>query len=130
MVKAFCLLNHELTQNQILELKNRFNVENIIYPPEELSRKWSQIPAEKELDKNIIGNVTNWLTAANKGDLLIVQGEFGATFMIVDYALKNELIPLHAVTKRVAVEHRDGEVVSKQYVFEHVCFRKYEYYKI
>ena len=130
MVKAFCLLNHELTQNQILELKNRFNVENIIYPPEELSRKWSQIPAEKELDKTIIGNVTNWLTAANKGDLLIVQGEFGATFMIVDYALKNELIPLHAVTKRVAVEHRDGEVVSKQYVFEHVCFRKYEYFKI
>ena len=130
MVKAFCLLNHELTQNQILELKNRFNVENIIYPPEELSRKWSQIPAEKELDKTIIGNVINWLTAANKGDLLIVQGEFGATFMIVDYALKNELIPLHAVTKRVAVEHRDGEVVSKQYVFEHVCFRKYEYYKI
>ena len=130
MVKAFCLLNHELTQNQILELKNRFNVENIIYPPEELSRKWSQIPAEKELDKTIIGNVTNWLTAANKGDLLIVQGEFGATFMIVDYALKNDLVPLHAVTKRVAVEHRDGEVVSKQYVFEHVCFRKYEYYKI
>ena len=130
MVKAFCLLNHELTQNQILELKNRFNVESIIYPSEELSKSWSQIPAEKELDKTIIGNVTNWLTAANKGDLLIVQGEFGATFMIVDYALKNELIPLHAVTKRVAVEHRDGEVVSKQYVFEHVCFRKYEYYKI
>lgn len=130
MVKAFCLLNHELTQNQILELKNRFNVENIIYPPEELSRKWSQIPAEKELDKTIIGNVTNWLTAANKGDLLIVQGEFGATFMIVDYALKNELIPLHAVTKRVAVEQRNGEVISRQYVFEHVCFRKYEYYKI
>ena len=130
MVKAFCLLNHELTQNQILELKNRFNVENIIYPPEELSRKWSQIPAEKELDKTIIGNVINWLTPAKNGDLLIAQGEFGATFMIVDYALKNELVPLHAVTKRVAVEHRDGEVVSKQYVFEHVCFRKYEYYKI
>ena len=130
MVKAFCLLNHDLTQNQILELKNRFNVESIIYPSEELSKSWSQIPAEKELDKTIIGNVINWLTAANKGDLLIVQGEFGATFMIVDYVLKNELVPLHAVTKRVAVEHRDGEVVSKQYVFEHVCFRKYEYYKI
>ena len=130
MVKAFCLLNHDLTQNQILELKNRFNVESIIYPSEELSKNWSQIPAEKELDKTIIGNVTNWLTPAKNGDLLIVQGEFGATFMIVDYALKNELVPLHAVTKRVAVEHRDGEVVSKQYVFEHVCFRKYEYYKI
>ena len=130
MVKAFCLLNHELTQNQILEFKNRFNVESIIYPSEELSKSWSQIPAEKELDKTIIGNVINWLTAANKGNLLIVQGEFGATFMIVDYALKNELVPLHAVTKRVAVEQRNGEVISRQYVFEHVCFRKYEYYKI
>lgn len=128
MIKAFCLLNHELTQNQILEMKESFKVESIIYPPEELSKKWSQIPAEKNLNKSLISDVTNWLSSAGKGDFLIVQGEFGSTFMIADYALKNELVPLYAVTKRVAKEQRNGEIVSRQYVFEHVCFRKYEYY--
>ena len=30
MSQAFCLLNHELTQNQIKELKEEFNVSQII----------------------------------------------------------------------------------------------------
>ena len=80
------------------------------------------------MNGSLIFDVTNWLSSAGKGDFLIVQGEFGTTFMIVDYALKKNLIPLHAVTKRVAKEQRNGEIVSRQYVFEHVCFRKYEYY--
>jgi hypothetical protein len=49
--------------------------------------------------------------------------------MIVDYALKNKLIPVHAVTKRVAKESREGEIVHREYIFEHVCFRKYKYFE-
>ena len=73
----------------------------------------------------VIRNVVDWLAAAQAGDVLIVQGEFGATFMIVEYALKKGLVPVHAVTKRVAQESRAGEIVRRQYIFEHVCFRKY-----
>ena len=76
----------------------------------------------------LIREVTDWLSSANQNDVLIVQGEFGSTFMIVDYALRKNLIPVHAVTKRVAQETREGEVVKRQYVFEHVCFRKYRYF--
>ncbi|MBP5749037.1 MAG: hypothetical protein J6W63_11815 [Treponema sp.] len=128
MAKAFCLLNHELTQNQILELKGKFGAEKIEYPPENLSKMWSQIPAVEEIDMNVIKAVINWLSSANQNDVLIVQGEFGSTFMIVDYALRKNLIPVHAVTKRVAQETREGEIVKRQYVFEHVCFRKYKYF--
>lgn len=128
MKKAFCLLNHELTQNQILELKGNFGAEKIEYPPESLSKMWSQIPAVEEIDMNVINAVVNWLSSANQNDVLIVQGEFGSTFMIVDYALKRNLIPVHAVTRRVAQESREGEIVKRQYVFEHVCFRKYKYF--
>ena len=128
MKKAFCLLNHELTQNQILELKGNFGPEKIEYPPESLSKMWSQIPAVEEIDMNVINAVVNWLSSANQNDVLIVQGEFGSTFMIVDYALKRNLIPVHAVTRRVAQESREGEIVKRQYVFEHVCFRKYKYF--
>ncbi|MCR4938720.1 MAG: hypothetical protein K5930_01265 [Treponemataceae bacterium] len=127
-MKAYCLLNHELTENQEKELSSKYNCTKIIYPAEELKAAWSQIPAVDRIDRNVIRSVTDWLDGAEKGDVLIIQGEFGSTFMIVDYALRKELIPLHAVTKRVATEKRDGEKVQRQYIFEHVCFRPYEYY--
>lgn len=129
MSQAFCLLNHELTQNQVKELKEEFNVSQIIYPSKELSQLWSQIPPSNRTDKTIINKIISFLEFAKKDDVLIVQGDFASTFMIVDFALKNELIPICATTKRIAKESRQGEVVKREYIFEHVCFRKYEYYK-
>ena len=129
MPKVYCLLNHELTEKQIAELKMEFNCEEIVYPTEDVKNIWSQISTSKILDKEIISKITTWLQTAKKDDVLIVQGEFGSTFMIVDYALKNGLIPVHAVTKRIAKETREGEIVHRAYVFEHVCFRKYEYFR-
>ena len=129
MAKVFCLLNHELTQNQILELKDKFGVEKIEYPSEQLSKSWSQIPAVEEIDMNIITAIVNWLSSANQNDVLIVQGEFGSTFMLVDYALKKNLVPIYAVTTRISKEIRVGEKVQKVNVFEHVCFRKYKFYE-
>lgn len=45
--------------------------------------------------------------------------------MLVDYSLQKGLIPVHAVTKRVETEEVNDETVSRHYVFQHVCFRKY-----
>jgi len=59
---------------------------------------------------------------------VIIQGESGMTFLLVDYALSRNLLPVFAVTKRVAREERDGEIVHREYTFEHVCFRKYQYF--
>lgn len=128
MKKAYCLLNHSLTENQVKELLEEYKVLEIKYPDAELSAKWAQIPPSKNLDMNVIRSVLIWLQNAEKEDVLIVQGEFGSTFYIVDYALKNGLKPLYAVTKRVAEEKRNGEEVIKQYVFTHCCFREYKYY--
>ena len=100
MSKAFCLLNHQLTQNQIKELKEEFSVLEIVYPPEEISKLWSQIPATKTVDKSIINKITNWLLLAENQDVLIVQGDFVATFIIVDFALKNNAIKFIKQTKR------------------------------
>lgn len=128
MAKAYCLLNHQLTDNQMIELKEKYNISQIIYPTEKLSKKWVQIPTTENIDMSIIFEIVDWLFDAEKKDVLIIQGEFGSTFMVVDYALKHDLIPLYAVTTRIAQENRDGEIVKRQYIFEHVCFRKYEYY--
>lgn len=127
MRKVYCLLNHNLSEKQISELKEKFHAEEIIYPTEELSKKWSQIPTTERIDRSLIETVVLWLFASGKNDCLIVQGEMGSTFMLVDYALKNGLIPLHAVSERKTVEKKDEDGTSvKTAIFEHVCFRKYE----
>ena len=127
-MKSFCLLNHELTANQVKELTGEYGASEIVYPDSDLKKAWSQVAACREIDRGLIARVISWLSAAGPGDALVVQGEFGATFMVVDYALKHKLLPLHAVTERIASEERNGEKVSRKYLFEHVCFRKYGYY--
>lgn len=128
MKRAFCLLNHVLTEKQVAELKERFDAETIVYPQEELSQTWAQIPPIPEFDAETIGSAVRWLSSARKGDILLAQGEFGHTFMLVDWALKHGLVALHAVARRVSLELRVGEQVRKQNVFEHLCFRKYAYF--
>lgn len=129
MPKTFCLLNHELTQKQVAELDECFASKEIVYPDEKLSKLWSQIPPE-ENNAGIIKEVVFWLkNNATAGDVFIIQGEFGSTFTLVDYALKSGLIPVYATTRRIAKETREGETVRREYIFEHVCFKKYGYFE-
>jgi len=128
MPVVFCLLNHELTPKQKEELFSVYGAKDIIYPPAPLSTLWSGIPTVKELTKAHFEPVITWLQKPVPGDILILQGEFSATFAIADYALQKGLIPVCAVTERVSREVREGEIVRKTYIFEHICFRRYRYF--
>jgi hypothetical protein len=127
MPKAYILLNHTLTCKQTQELKEKFGVSDIIIPPQEISDFWQQIPTDAEIGENLLKPTLNWLLTAKKGDILVIQGEFGATFAIADWALRRGLAVLHSVTERVATESRKGELVHRSYVFEHVRFREFVY---
>ena len=130
MIKIFTLINHILTQRQLKELNQLYGADcKIIYPPQDIKDYWAQVPPLPILEDNQICEITQWLEQANKGDVLLVQGDFGATFTIVDYALKKGLIPIQSVTKRVETEEYDGEKVFKHYIFMHECFRKYTYWE-
>ena len=128
MTNIYCLLNHELTPKQTEELYVSYGGEKIIYPTEQITKLWSGIPTDKELTKTQFQPVIDWLKDAKENDVLVLQGEFSATFIIADYALQKGIIPVCAVTKRVSQEVREGEKVTKNYVFEHICFRQYRYY--
>lgn len=128
MKNAFCLLNHKPTQKQIAELQSSFDTSQIVCPPTDVTEFWAQIPPVSVLRKNELLKVVTWLDEANEGDIVIIQGEFGATFALVDYALMKKLIPIYAVTQRIAQEQQKGETIHRQYIFEHVCFRTYSYY--
>jgi hypothetical protein len=99
-----------------------------VYPPADIAALWSNIPTERELDKADLAPFVVFLTPAKSGDVVVLQGEFSASFLLVDFCLQNNLAPISAVTRRVAQEIREGEVVHRSYVFEHVCFRKYRYW--
>ena len=128
MRKCFCLLNHVLTQNQLDELEQKYQITKIEYPPKTVSLIWAQIPTTSQLLKSDLCPVLEWLKSAEQGDVLIVQGEFGSTFAVVDWALSKVLIPIYAVTKRIENEEKQGEKVIRHYIFEHECFREYRRY--
>ena len=127
MKQVFVLINHTLTERQNLELKRLYGSDcQLIFPPEEIKAYWAQIPPKPFIESNKIQEIVTWLGKANNNDVLLVQGDFGATFLIVDYALKNGLVPIQSVTKRIETEEYYGEKVYKHYVFEHECFREYK----
>lgn len=125
-MKTYCLLNHKLTENQEKELSEKFHSERIVYPSQAISVMWAQIPVTERVDRKTAQAVVDWLSDAEEGDMLIVQGEMGITFLLVSYALGRGLVPIHAVSRREETEVCDGESVVKCHVFRHVCFRRYE----
>ena len=124
-MKTYCLLNHTLTEAQLAELKQRYHSTQVVYPPEEISAAWSQLPPGLTYDTNVIKAVLYWLKDAEPGDTVVIQGEAGSTFILVDYLLSHDLIPLHAVSRRVSADEHVGEMVKKSLIFKHVCFRPY-----
>jgi hypothetical protein len=123
---VFVLLNHQLTDRQRIELVKGFSCAVIEQTPAEAAQLWSAIPAEGELSGVPLEPITNWLGNASPGDVVVVQGEMGATFAVVTWALRRSLVPVYATTRRVAQEMRIGERVTRTHVFEHVQFRRYK----
>lgn len=130
MANALCLLNHVLTANQCTELVDTFAVEMILLPPSDLKLLWSSIPTGIDLSQSTFSPIIHWLESVSEsGDYLIIQGEFGATFYMVEFAFSHSLIPLHSVTNRIAQESRTDEIVCRSYIFEHIRFRRYIQYE-
>jgi hypothetical protein len=129
MSSIYCLLNHKLTPKQETELHDSFGTVNIMYPPQQITELWSKIPTVRELSKTHLKPFTAWLQEATEGDVTVLQGEFSATFALIDFVLRRGLIPVCAVTKREAQESRVGEKIIKEHTFNHICFRRYRYYE-
>jgi hypothetical protein len=121
-------LNHGLTERQKAELAVDFACASLIYPPEELAARWRDVSTAKDLILAWLKPFTDWLAGAQAGDVVVIQGEAGFSFALVDFALQRGLVPVHAVSRRIGKESRNGEKVVRQYEFEHICFRRYRYF--
>jgi len=65
-------------------------------------------------------------TQGQKGDLLLVQGDFGATYALVRFAQHLGLVPLYATTARRSKEVVENGEVKTERIFTHARFREYE----
>ena len=128
MSSLLILFNHTLTKDQEFDAKNTLKIHNIIYPSQEIKSLWANIPEGRESLNCYLEDVKEWiLNKAKKGDYILIQGDFGATYIMVEYAFNLGLIPIYSTTKRVAnAETLEGGEIIISKVFKHVIYRKYE----
>ena len=127
MKKALIILNHNPTENQLNQLKEIFNVNEILYLPSKLKNFISNVPPDKPIPEEFLKNITDFIIKnLQKDDIIWIQTEYGITFYIVDFAFKVGFIPIYSTTERIYNEKKlDNEKVERKYLFKHVSFRKY-----
>jgi len=120
----FLLFSHTLSDEQAVDARDGLGVDEIVYLPQELQALWSGFdPSLERVDTEEFERFLS--KEANIGDIVLIQGDFGASFKMVQFALENKLIPVYATTKREVTELvEDGEKIKKS-IFKHVRFRKY-----
>ena len=122
----FLIFSHKLTNVQIEGLK-RTGIINFEYLPADLQNIWSGIPPDVEKLEDYLKPVFEWLgKVSTSGDWALVQGDFGAVCLTVDFCFNNSLVPVYATTKRNTVEKMENGKLIKVSQFEHVRFRRYE----
>jgi len=121
------LFNHTLTYTQKEDAKSSLNVKKFITPTQELQHTWSNIPTKVESLVLLLAPIREFITKeAKKGEYILIQGDFGATYQIVEFSKSLGLIPLYATTKREVIETLEDNKVVKKSIFRHERFRKYE----
>ena len=123
------LFNHTLTPEQIKDAQESLGVSEIEVLPNHLKQLWSNVPPTKELNlKNHLQPIVAYFKEVQPKDYVLVQGDFGAVFYMVNQLEKMGFTPLYATTERKVIEeqNKQNEIISKR-IFKHVCYRKYKH---
>jgi hypothetical protein len=128
MKSLFLIFSHTLTPEQATDATNSLGVEKFVSLPENLKILWGNVPPDADLDfATYLQPIKHFLaTSAQAHDVVLIQGDFGATYHLVNYCKQAGYTPVYATTERVAIEQAqsDGSVVLQK-VFKHKAFRRY-----
>ena len=87
-MRMFLLFSHSLTNAQKQNAINSFGIDEFVSLPKELQAMWSDVPPEKENVVDHVHPILNWLQReAIPGDIVLIQGDFGATHIKVAFEL-------------------------------------------
>ncbi|MGI6226559.1 MAG: CRISPR-associated protein Csx20 [Peptococcales bacterium] len=124
--KMLLLFSHTLTDTQIEDAQKNFGIDKFIYLPKDLQYQWSNISPELENISSIFTLFKDWIeNEANAGDIVLVQGDFGLTYNIVEYCKLKGIFPVYSTTSRDVVENKKDDLTILQRSFKHVRFRRY-----
>ena len=130
MKNFIVLMSHDMSETQKNDAYENLKVTKIIEAPPKIKKIWGNIDPISDLDIKNLDKVILWINEiSNEQDYILVQGEFGATFYIVDYCFKNNLIPVYATSVRRVEEIGEGDKVLTNRVFVHEGYRKYIRYE-
>ncbi|MFL1706743.1 CRISPR-associated protein Csx20 [Campylobacter sp. MOP7] len=124
MKTLFILMNHSLTKEQEKDAVENLNIDNFVVISDE---NWGNIdPSNKSILNSIESYKEKLKERSKAGDLLLVQGDFGATYAMVNFAKNIGLKPIYATTSRIVTEQlENGRIVIRR-EFKHERFREYE----
>lgn len=126
-MKLCLLFNHTLTSEQANDAKVSLFCDEFVSLPEQLQDLWSNVPPELESLSCYLQPIKEYIHAnVQKDDFVLIQGDFGATYMMVNFVKNLGAIPVYATTSRNVVEATEGGKTIKRSVFKHEKYRKYE----
>ncbi len=128
MKRMILIFSHTFTDVQKKDAMENLHIDEFVYLPEKLQNIWSHLDPKAERLKPQLIPLLNYIKEnVKKSDLLLVQGDFGATFIVVNFAKKLGLETCYSTTSRVYQEKvlENGTVVNI-HEFKHERFRKYE----
>ena len=126
MKKLFLLFSHTLTPAQELDAKESLNIENFVTLPNDLQQLWSNIPPYLKDVSAYLEPLKEYIqNNAEDGDVLLVQGDFGGCYEMINFIKSLGLTAVHSTTTRDVVEKTVNGKVEKFSRFEHVIFRLY-----
>jgi hypothetical protein len=128
MSKLLLLFSHQLTEDQVKDAKATLNITEFIPLSSDLENLWKNIPATKPSLNDYLEPIRKWMKGhTDPGDYVMIQGDFGAVYLMVNFAFSIGLIPIYSTTEREVVEKSmPDSTVRSERVFKHRMFRKYE----
>lgn len=123
----FLIFNHQLTSKQERDARLSLGIQRIEDLSSNLQSIWNNIPPYLTEISAYLAPIQNWLKLnAKQNDYVLIQGDFGACYIMVNFAFEMGLIPVYSTTLRDAVEeHKDDGTVKLVHQFNHQIFRKY-----
>jgi hypothetical protein len=122
------LFSHALTPEQQADAGASLGVSRIQSLPADILPQWQQVPPDLERLYSYAQPFRDYLDQeAGEGDYALISGDYGLSFLMVQYARSKGLVPIYATTRRETVEEHqpDGSINIKR-TFRHERFRYYE----
>jgi hypothetical protein len=125
--KLFLLFSHSLTPEQELDARENWGVTEFVVLPDDLQAHFSNVPPDLPDLNNYVMPLQKWLLQhASQEDYVLVQGDLGLGYLLVNFCRSQGFTPIYSTTVRQSVEvtQPDGSIITQR-VFRHRMFRRY-----